>query len=233
MEKQGLTIAGIPAVLWGAATPKLFIAVHGDQAHKEDAALVLFAEEAAQKGWQTLSFDLLEHGDRKSEARLCNPQNAVEDLPEIMAFARALANDVSLFGCSIGAYFGMLAYPHEPLRQALFLSPVVDMGRIIQNMMRWCDVSEEQLRREGEIKTPVKTLYWSYYQYVMAHPVTWNIPTGLLCGRQDTLCDFKVTQDFSVRFGARLTVMEEGEHYFHTAAQLAFLRRWLGENILN
>ena len=66
MEKQYLWIEGIPAVLWGAASDKLFIAVHGDQSNKEDDVIAILAEEAANKGCQTLSFDLPEHGIRFS-----------------------------------------------------------------------------------------------------------------------------------------------------------------------
>ena len=231
MEKRYLTIEGIPAVLWGPAEGRLFIAVHGDQSNKEDEVPALFAEEAAQKGWRTLSFDLPEHGGRKGEPRLCKVQNCVEDLTRVMEYARTLTDEIALFGCSIGAYFGMMAYRDEPLRQALFLSPVVDMKRIIENMMKWFDVSTERLRQEKEIATPVKTLYWDYYEYVLEHPVEWNAPTALLYGRGDNLCEFDVVSAFAERAHAEMTVFEEGEHYFHTEKQLAFFRRWLREHI--
>ncbi len=231
MEKRYLEIEGIPAVLWGPAEGRLFLAVHGDQSNKEDEVPTLFAEEAAQKGWRTLSFDLPEHGDRKGEPRLCNAQNCIEDLAQVMEYAHTLTDEIGFFGCSIGAYFGMLAYRDEPLRQALFLSPVVDMKRIIENMMKWFDVSTERLRQEKEIATPVKTLYWDYYEYVFEHPIEWKAPTALLYGRGDNLCEFDVVSTFVGRTHAEMTVFEEGEHYFHTEEQLAFFRRWLREHI--
>ena len=231
MEKRYLEIEGIPAVLWGPAEGRLFLAVHGDQSNKEDEVPTLFAEEAAQKGWRTLSFDLPEHGDRKGEPRLCNAQNCIEDLAQVMEYAHTLTDEIGFFGCSIGAYFGMLAYRDEPLRQALFLSPVVDMKRIIENMMKWFDVSTERLRQEKEIATPVKTLYWDYYEYVFEHPIEWKAPTALLYGRGDNLCEFDVVSTFVGRTHAEMTVFEEGEHYFHTEKQLAFFRRWLREHI--
>lgn len=38
---------------------------------------------------------------------------------------------ISIFGCSMGAYFSLLAYKNEALEHALFLSPVVDMKKIL------------------------------------------------------------------------------------------------------
>jgi predicted alpha/beta-hydrolase family hydrolase len=74
MEKRYLNIGNIPAVLWGARSGKLYIAVHGDQSSKEDPVIAILAEEAEKKGYGVLSFDLPEHGGRKDEPRPCNPE---------------------------------------------------------------------------------------------------------------------------------------------------------------
>lgn len=226
MHIQPVTIETIPALLWGAPTSKLFIAVHGDASCKEDAVIEIFAKEAVRKGYQVLSFDLPEHGERKREPRLCSVQNSVEDLNTVLRYAQTLSSAISVFACSIGAYFSMLAYKNEPVQQALFLSPVVDMKRIIQNIMGWFNISEEQLKAEQTIETPVKTLYWNYYEYVLQHPVSWQVPTALLYGRQDTLCEIDYIQKFAQHTGASLTIAEEGEHFFHTDAQLQFFQKW-------
>lgn len=66
----------------------------------------------------------------------------------------------------MGGYFSLLAYYDEPLEHAFFLSPVLDMERIIQSMMNWFSVSEQRLQAEREISTPIgQTLYWDYYCY--------------------------------------------------------------------
>lgn len=140
---------------------------------------------------------------------------------------QGIARQISLFGCSIGAWFSMLAYEEERLLQTLFLSPVVDMERIISNIMTWFSVSETQLLQEQEVQTPVKTLYWDYYQYVKTHPVRWNHPTALLYGEADNLCEYDCVKQFAGRCNAAMTVMKEGEHFFHTGEQLAFFRQWL------
>lgn len=228
MHTTQIKIGTIPAILWGPPSRSLFLAVHGDMSHKTDEAIQILAEQAVEKGHQVLSFDLPEHGDRKTEPRLCDARNCVEDLAAVMDRAHILSDRISLFGCSMGAFFSMLAYEREPIEQALFLSPVVDMVRIIRNMMSWFDVSEERLEREREIATPVKTLYWDYYQYVLARPVRWDKPTALLYGAKDNLCERDYVVAFADRTGSDMTVLEGGEHFFHTEEQLAFLRRWLG-----
>ena len=233
MEKKYLEIGNIPAILWGAASGKIFIAVHGDQSNKADTVIAILAEEAVKKGYRTLSFDLPEHGDRMGRPPLCKVQDCIEDLVKVMEFASTLSDDISLFGCSTGAYFSMLAFKDEPIRQSLFLSPVVDMKRIINNIMSWFDISEERLKREQEIRTPFKTLYWDYYEYVVEHPVEWDKPTVLLYGKKDDLCEFSYVSDFAERTHADMTVFEEGEHYFHTDEQLAFFRRWLQKSIID
>ena len=229
MMPRSIRIGHIPALLWGEASGRLFIAVHGNLSHKADTVIKLFAKAATAKGFQVLSFDLPEHGGRKGEPTLCKVQPCVEELRAVLAYAKTLATDVSVFGCSIGAYFSLLAYSGESFSRALFLSPVVDMQRVIQNMMGWFGVSAAQLEARQAIPTPIgQTLYWDYYCYVKQHPVErWRTPTAILYGSADELCERDAVLDFSARFGARLTVLEQGEHFFHTPEQLAFYETWL------
>ena len=44
---------------------------------------------------------------------------------------------------------------------------------------------------------------------------------------QDHLTARKTVDDFARRFGCTVTVMEYGEHWFHTEEQLAVLDAWL------
>ncbi|SHJ09523.1 hypothetical protein SAMN02745163_01293 [Clostridium cavendishii DSM 21758] len=139
-----------------------------------------------------------------------------------MSYAKSLSNNISVFACSMGAYFTLLAYSNEVLRQCLFLSPVVDMKRIINNMMTWFNISEDRLKVEKEIPTPTgHALYWDYYCYVKEHPITtWNEKTSIIYGSEDNLCEFDVVSKFAKSFDCSLQVMENGEHYFHTEEQL-------------
>lgn len=144
--------------------------------NKADDVIVLLAEEATAQGYQVISFDLPEHGDRKGETYACKVQNCVHDLAIIMHYTQQLSKNISLFACSMGAYFSLLAYHDLQLKQCLFLSPLVDMERMIKNMMTWFRISEIRLEAEKEVPTPIgQTLYWDYYCYVKSHPInTWS-----------------------------------------------------------
>lgn len=228
MLKQNLNIKHIPAILWGEPTNNLMLAVHGNKSNKQDDNMAVFAECAVGKGYQVLSFDLPDHGERQNQNTPLKVQNGMQDLVIVMEYAKELAENLSLFGCSIGAYLSLMTYKDVPFKQALFLSPVVDMQRLIRNMMTWFQVSEEQLKTEKEIATPIgQTLYWDYYCYVMEHPVTvWDTPTAVLYGVHDDTCEMDTIVAFVERFHGELTIMEEGEHYFHTEEQLSFFRKW-------
>lgn len=63
---------------------KVFIAVHGNMSNKEDEVIKILAENVVSKGYQLLSFDLPEHGERKENTNyLCKVQNCVKDLNSI------------------------------------------------------------------------------------------------------------------------------------------------------
>ena len=235
MTKQELKIKGIPAILWGPKTGKLFVAVHGNMSSKTDTVIEIFAEEAVSLGYQVLSFDLPEHGDRVNEPYACNVQNCVHDIGVILRYAQELCERISLFACSMGAYFSLLGGADMQLEQCLFLSPVTDMERIIRNMMQTFGISEQRLETEKEIPTPAgQSLNWDYFQYVISHPISvWNTPTSILYGSADFLCEGDAVKAFADKFGCTLKILENGEHYFHTEEQLAFFRQWLKNTLPN
>lgn len=229
MRKERFKIGRIPAVLWGDPAERLIIAVHGNMSDKEDVPIEMLAGHAVLKGYQVLSFDLPEHGDRRQEGVLCKVQNCVEELREVMAYARKTWSRISVFANSMGACFSLLAYETESLEACWFLSPVVDMRRLIENMMGWFQITPEQLEEEGEIATPVgQVLYWDYYCYVKEHPVCrWTPETHILYGSGDDMCERDTIEAFTKAFHCDLEIMEGGEHYFHTPEQLRVLSEWL------
>lgn len=233
MIRENLKIKNIPAILWGNKSDNLFIAVHGNMSNKEDKIILAFVEEITAKGYQVLSFDLPEHGERKYKTYPCKVQNCVKDLNIIMDYAETLSNNISVFACSMGAYFSLLAYGHKFLKQSLFISPVVNMEAIINNMMTCFGISEDRLEEEKEISTPIgQILYWDYYCYVKEHPViTWNTKTSILYGEDDDLCEFEVISAFTKRFNCDLEIMNKAGHYFHTEKQISFFKNWLRTQI--
>lgn len=239
MEKRHFYILNnkirIPAILWGKQSEKLLIEVHGNFSNKEDTVISMMAQKAVTKGYQALSFDLPMHGERLDEEYACIPENCVSDLVAVYEFAKFLAPGIHLFACSMGAYFSLLAYHGFDIKQSLFLSPVVNMKRIICNMMEGFQVSEERLKAELEIRLPIgQTLEWNYYCYVKENPICfkWNVPTAILYGSDDNLSEGNEISAFATRYQAAVKVLEHGEHYFHTEEQLQVFDIWADENLL-
>ena len=101
------------------------------------------------------------------------------------------------------------------------------MEELIGSMMQWAKVTEPQLKEAGEIPTEFgETLSWQYLCWVREHPFEWHIPTEVLYGDKDHLTPYHTIEKFRQRSGAHLTIMEEGEHWFHTELQLVVLREW-------
>lgn len=142
--------------------------------------------------------------------------------------ARQKYSHVFVLANSIGAYFAMHALQHCQVERALFISPVLDMERLILDMMGWAQVSEEVLRERGEIPTAFgEMLSWKYLCYVREHPIQWNVPTDILYAGGDQLISRDTVDAFVKTHRAKLTVLEGGEHWFHTDEQLRFLDDWL------
>ena len=234
MKTEKININNIPSILWGEKNNKVFIAVHGNMSNKEDKVIKILAENATSKGYQVLSFDLPEHGDRKDDTNyLCKVQNCVKDLKQIIEYAKKNYVEIYLWACSMGAYFSLLAYKDEDIRNSIFLSPVVNMEVIIDNMMLWSNTTEKELEEKQEIKTDFgQTLYWDYYKYVKENPiVNWNKETFILYGSKDNMQEQSIIQEFSDKFNCKLSILENGEHYFHTEEQLNYYKKWLDKAI--
>ena len=159
-----------------------------------------------------------------------------EAAPQIAAAydeARRQYEHITLLANSIGAYFAMLALGDRASDRALFVSPVLDMERLILDMMGRAGVSEQTLRERGEIPTDFgETLSWEYLSYVREHPIAWQAPTEILYAGGDHLVSRQSVERFAAEHGAGLTVLEDGEHWFHTKAQLAFLDNWVKKLLL-
>ena len=230
MKTERININNIPSIIWGEKSDKIFIAIHGNMSNKEDDVIKILAENATSKGYQVLSFDLPEHGERKDDTNyLCKVQNCVKDLKLILEYAKKNYNEINLWACSMGAFFSLLAYKDEDINQCVFLSPVVNMKVIIDNMMLWSNITEDELRERQEIKTDFgQTLYWDYYEYVKNNPIiNWNKRTSILYGNKDNIQDESIIKEFSNKFNCELSILENGEHYFHTEEQLKFYKNWI------
>ena len=141
-------------------------------------------------------------------------------------------DEVILIENSIGAFFAMSTLAEKSISKALFISPIVNMEKLIADMMLWANVTEDELQSKKEIPTAFgETLSWEYLCYVRKHPIEWNIPTCILYGGKDHLTSRETISEFAEKQGADLTVMEDGEHWFHTNAQMHFLDDWIRRSI--
>jgi alpha-beta hydrolase superfamily lysophospholipase len=228
---ENLNINGIPATRWGDKINRIIIAVHGDKSSKTDPVIKILAEEATTYGYSVLSFDLPEHGERKNIARACTTQNCIEDLQTIYDYTVSLSQDISLFGCSIGAYYGMSAYKNKPINKAWFLSPVVDLRRLIENIMKVANITPERLHEEKTIHTPFKILDWDIYNFVCHNSLHWETPTSILFGENDTICEKELVSDFIQITSVESTIAPGCEHWFHTEYQLSVYNEWLKKTL--
>ena len=166
--------------------------------------------------------------DYKSE----NPWNAKSEFSDYFDSIIPEYNKTILIANSIGAYFSLISLADKKIEKAMLISPIVDMERLILDMMTWANVSEEELSIKKEIETPFgETLSWEYLSYVRKNPIHWNIPTGILYAEKDNMTSISTITDFSKKINANITVMPGGEHWFHTKEQMDFLDNWIKSNI--
>ena len=162
--------------------------------------------------------------DYKSAA----PWEAEEEFPAFFDSFFGKSEGITLIANSIGTYYSMCSLSKKEIDKAFFISPVVDMEVLICKMMAWSGIPEEELREKREIPTRFgETISWEYLSFVRAHPIRWDVPTEILYGENDNLISRNEIETFAEHYGANLTVYENGEHWFHTPEQTAFLNSWL------
>ena len=161
-----------------------------------------------------------------------NPWEAKREFSEFYDLQCKGYDSVILVANSIGAFFSMNALSEKKISKALLISPIVNMEKLIADMMTWANVTEDELCRKKEISTDFgETLSWEYLCYVRKHPIKWNIPTCILYGANDNLTSLETVSEFAEQTGAILTVMNDGEHWFHTEEQMEFLDNWIRNSI--
>jgi len=116
--------------------------------------------------------------------------NAVEEL-------KGKYENIILIANSIGAFFSMNADIDDMIQKAYFISPIVDMEKLITDMMKWANVTEQELESKGMIHTDFgEDLSWEYLIYIRSHPIRWRVPTMILYGSNDHLMSIDTITDF-------------------------------------
>ena len=139
---------------------------------------------------------------------------------------------VILIANSIGAYFSLISLSEISIEKAMLISPIVDMESIILNMMKCENVTEDELMLEKEIETSFgEFLSWEYLSYIRKNTIHWDIPTNILFADNDNMTSLDSMTNFTKKINADLTIMENGEHWFHTEEQMRFLDNWFEKHI--
>lgn len=194
----------------------LIVYVHGKDGSAEEAEhyTSLFPKD------EVIGFDY------RSQA----PWKAKKEFSAFFAVQRSQCEHLTLIVNSIGAFFALSSLDKTLVDWAYLISPVVDMEALICNMMQWANVTEQELAEKREIATNFgEILSWEYLCYVRQHPIIWNVPTCILYGEHDNLTSIETVSAFAKQHRAELTVMPDGEHWFHTEEQMQFLNHWIRE----
>lgn len=165
--------------------------------HGRKEEALAFAEVAVPKGYQVLAIDL--PVERK-------PWEVLPMLNEVRDYLYMNWKYVSVRANSIGSWFSLLSFQGKVINQALLVSPLLDMKKFI----------EKQPSREED-----------YYEWVINNPITrWDAPTYILRPKVDLVVSDEVGRDFINQHHCQVTVMADGEHWFHTPEQIVLLRTW-------
>lgn len=232
ISRKYILINGIPCILYGAEkTDTVCLYVHGKNGNMEEAEHL--ASLICDSGYQVFSLELPLHGIRKTGSAEFLPWIVVPELQEVYRYLNDRYKNILLYAVSIGAYFSLLSFKERYFNKVLLVSPILDMERLIYRMMEWANVSYEMLEKEKNIATDFgETLSIEYLWYARKNPIL-NVPLPLyiMYAGNDQLTERDTVLDFSLRFGGKLNIMENGEHFFHTEEQLAVLDNWI-RNIL-
>jgi hypothetical protein len=161
-----------------------------------------------------------------------NPMEAYEEFNTYFNNIYKTYDSIYIIAESIGAYFLMSSITSKKIIKAFFISPLVDMEELIFKMMDYANVSLEELKEKQIIPISFgEPLSYPYLKYVQTHPLNWHNETYILYGDHDNLTSYKTIKKFSKDIKATLTVMKDGEHYFHTLSEMTFLDNWLKKSI--
>lgn len=141
-------------------------------------------------------------------------------------------DQIDLVANSIGVYFSMLALQNSSINKALFISPILDMKKSIYDKLQLLGLTTADLENEGEIVVPgSENLSWKYLQFVEDNPINWQIPTEILYGQNDDHTSRETLDSFIQSHNAHVTIMKNGQHWFHTKEQVDFLNHWMESKI--
>jgi len=185
-------------------TPAILIGEKSDKVflfvhglHGQKEEAMAFAGVAVPEGYQVMGIDLPVDG---------KPWDVMPLISEVRDYLYQHWKYVSVRANSIGSWFTLLAFQGYSVEQALLVSPLLDMKKFIELMPQ----------REDD-----------YYNWVVRHPIAdWNATTYILRPDKDLVVDESVGRELISTYQCHVTIMADGEHWFHTPAQMIYLKEW-------
>ena len=136
--------------------------------------------------------------------------------------------DVIVIANSVGAFYTYEYLNDFNIKQAFFISPIINMFQIIVDLMTKYKISEEQLKKERYIKLENgTTLSYDFYEKLKHRTDNWKVPTEVLYGSKDETVKTNDVIDFIANHNARLTIKNGAHHYFHTKKEKEFIKNWI------
>lgn len=130
------------------------------------------------------------------------PKETGKEIHDYVEKLKSRYENIILIANSIGAFFSMYADLEGLIQKAYFISPIVSLEGFVCDQPQWMNLGNP----------------------------AWNIPTAILYGSRDNLTSLETINGFAKKHNAGLTIMEGGEHWFHTEEQMQFLDDWIRNN---
>lgn len=225
MEKKEFVIGHIPAVEYGEKSEKVCLYLHGQGGSKRESER--FAWIACENGYQVIAVDLPEHGGRKDSACFV-PWDVEAELHEVLAYMKKRWNHISIRAVSIGVWFSLCAFEDERFETCLYSSPLLNMSRMIHDLMYWHGVDEKILQEKQEITCEDGTvLSWRYFMYAREHGIhALSDNTHILYPECDEMIPRETVERFVNENGCTLDVVEHAKHYMHTEKEIEMMEKW-------
>lgn len=65
-------------------------------------------------------------------------------------------NKIYLIANSVGAFFSLISLSDKPIEKAMLFSSIVYMERLILDVMKWVNISEDELIEKKKLKHPLE-----------------------------------------------------------------------------
>lgn len=110
----------------------------------------------------------------------------------------------------------MVLLINKYIEKVFFILFIVDMEKLIIDMMFLENIMEEELYKKKEIKILFgEILFWEYFIFVRKNFIEWNILIYILYGEKDNMIFYEIILNFINKLKVNLIIMKGGEYWFY------------------